>query len=51
MSDHFNIGALIVVSAKEGLSFPNVSIGDACRNDSVLAETMIKAVFFLSRLA
>ena len=47
---------LIIVSAKADLSFPNVSIGNpvmcysehrfrlkACRNDIVLAETMIKA--------
>ena len=48
--------ALIIVSAKADLSFPNVSIGNpvmcysehrfrlkACRNDIVLAETMTKA--------
>jgi hypothetical protein len=57
--------ALIIVSAKADLSFPNVSIGnpvmcysehrfrlslssnvsigEACRNDIVLAETMTKA--------
>ncbi|MDA3894545.1 MAG: hypothetical protein PF482_00205, partial [Desulfobacteraceae bacterium] len=57
--------ALIIVSAKAGLSFPNVSIGnpvmcysehrfrlslssnvsigETCRNDIVLAETMTKA--------
>ncbi|MCD6586048.1 MAG: hypothetical protein J7K96_09840, partial [Desulfobacteraceae bacterium] len=50
--------ALIIVSAKADLSFPNVSIGKpvmcysehrfrlkACRNDIVLAETMTKAIF------
>jgi len=50
------ISALIIVSAKADLSFPNVSIGNpvmcysehrfrlnACRNDIVLAETMTKA--------
>ena len=64
--------ALIIVSAKAGLSFPNVSIGnpvmcysehrfrlslssnvfigEACRNDIVLAETMIKACYLLNTL-
>jgi len=43
------MNALIIVSAKADLSFPNVSIGnpviigEACRNDIVLAETMTKA--------
>ncbi|MDA3895627.1 MAG: hypothetical protein PF482_05710 [Desulfobacteraceae bacterium] len=35
---------MTIVSAKADLSFPNVSIGEACRNDIVLAETMTKAV-------
>jgi hypothetical protein len=38
---------LIIVSAKADLSFPNVSIGEACRNDIVLAETTTKAKYVI----
>jgi len=59
--ENTNYLALIIVSDKADLSFPNVSIGNpvmcysehrfrlkACRNDIVLAETIAKANYLLN---